>query len=129
MEREGGEDQEVIEFQAVAQCHGGDVREPHAGRRQPCRAQAPTRQGDLAHGRRPLRTCVILWPPSHRAPGCTRHGAMMAPLRSGTAALAARPHPSGGPLWKRLAWFGGLTVFAAFTTALSAYGLTSSLGL
>ncbi len=39
------------------------------------------------------------------------------------------PDAPAGPFWKRLAWFGGLAGFAAFTTALAGYGLTSSLGL
>ncbi len=39
------------------------------------------------------------------------------------------PGAPAGPLWKRLAWFGGLALSAAFTTALAAYGLKAALGL
>ncbi len=39
------------------------------------------------------------------------------------------PDAPAGPLWKRLAWFGGLAISAAFTTALAAYGLKAALGL
>ena len=47
------------------------------------------------------------------------------------AIIEGPPEPGApaGPLWKRLAWFGGLALFAAFVTALAAYGLKAALGL
>lgn len=45
------------------------------------------------------------------------------------AIIEPPPEPGGpeGPLWKRLGWFFGLAVSAAFATALVAYALRALL--